>query len=364
MCEAADEKGVERRVFRKHWFFRLATPGFPWLVATVLSSLAVLYSLHHVGYVLGFCAVAVLPFLKLLQLIFAWLGYSVSATAGSNVLTERSGFLNVTERLIPMTQIASIEYKKPWWATLLHIDVANVSVGSVDDQYLLSFMGDFRDLWQVLQSRGDIVPRRRASTSVTLLGALWRSLHFLVCLAIGGVMLAVSRLVASGSSVADQVAGKLRELTYQASDLLDPHRHCEPISTFGLAVNRSPADARVEDGCPSLAFVSSGVNDGDYVYKGLYFSHHVATNVGFYAFCEQFILMNKNWEKHHYNSSDKSRRYYPCGISEQIAHYYLEMLRNAHILIPGPNGCSGERVSCRIRCIEDIEELVPDISHV
>lgn len=100
--------------------------------------------------------------------------------------------------------------------------------------------------------------------------------------------------------------------------------------------------------------------DGGYIYKGASFSPVIPSYAGFCAFCEQFVLTDKNWTRWRYRIRNASRLYYPDSLSDRVARSYLRRLRQAFIVIPGPNGASGERLSCRIHSIEDIQRLVPD----
>ena len=385
MATGTGDNSTERRVFRQHWLIKLALPGFPWLVAIVLISLAVFYSLPYSRYAPGLFALALFPFLKLLRLYLAWLGYSVSATAGSNVLVERSGLLSVSERLIPLTQFATVAYERPWWASILPIDVANAIVGAIGGPYVLPTMGDFSDLWQVLQSRGQVVPCKRPSALAILPGLLWRSAHVLLRLTFTGLSLLVSLLVSLGRSALvlsrliftglpplvssllvfghtalDQLVKGLSDLASLVHRLRQARLHPAPFTGFSFTVDRLPGSPSAKARRLGLAALRHGGPDGGYFYKGVPFFSQTPSYAGFYAFCEQFILTDKNWTRWRYRARDSSRPYYPDGISDHIALFYLRRLRQACVLIPGPNGCSGERLSCRICSIEDIQHLAPD----
>jgi hypothetical protein len=114
--------------------------------------------------------------------------------------------------------------------------------------------------------------------------------------------------------------------------------------------------------CCNPASACQGFPNGGYVYEGEPFSPLTPSSAGFCAFCEQFVLRDKDWTGGHYCARNLSRAYYPSGIAEQVAFSYLDSLRQAFILIPGPNGSSGERLSCRIRSIEEIKSLASDFA--
>jgi hypothetical protein len=360
MYAGASDNSVERRVFRQHWLIKLVLPGLPWLVAIALISLAVLYCLPYSCYAPVLFAFAGVPFLKLFRLYLAWLGYSVSATTGSNVLVERSGLLSVSERLIPLTQFATVAYERPWWASLLPIDVGNAIVGAIGGPYVLPSMDDFSDLWEILQSRGQIVPHKRPSKLTILLALLWRSALVLSRLIFTGLSLLLSSLVTFGrttlywlvrgfSDLASSITNRLRQI----------YRLPAPFAGSGFTTDPLHETSSVDARRPSKTALRYAVPDCGHIYKGIPFTSQILSYAGFCAFCEQFVLTDNNWTRWHYRTPDPSRLYYPDGVSDHAALSYLHELRLACVLIPGPNGSSGERLSCRIRCIEDIKHLVP-----
>jgi hypothetical protein len=98
--------------------------------------------------------------------------------------------------------------------------------------------------------------------------------------------------------------------------------------------------------------------DGDYIYKGTPFDVDVPSYAGFLAFCDEFILRQRNWATWYYISSDPHRRYYPHGIGSRAAQFYLEMLERTRIIRGVNNGDNGW-VSPRIHTLEDIKLRVP-----
>jgi len=358
-----DKNGVERRGFRQHWLVGLALPGFPWLALIALIFFAVLFFLPYSRSAPGLFVFTVFPLLKLFQLYTAWLGYSISVTAGSNVLRERSGVFSVTERLIPLTQFGTVEKKQPWWASVLHIDVGNIKVGAMGGPYILRSIGDFSDLWQVLQSRGETVPYRRPSALAVLTGLLWHAALVLSHSIFTRLSFRVSRLNSWGSSVASQVTKGLGDWVSSLSYRLgQPARQPAPVRVFGFTVDTLPGPSRASTACSDPSSACRGFSNGGYVYEGKPFSPLTSSSPGFCAFCEQFVLTDRNWTGGHYCARNLSRAYYPSGIAEHIACSYLDSLRQAFILIPGPNGSSEERLSCRIRSIEDIKCLASDFA--
>jgi len=351
------------RVFRQHWLIKLALPGLPWFSLIGLISVAIPYLFLYSPHTLWLFTLAVFPCLKLLRLYLAWLGYSVSATAGSNVLVERSGLLNVSERLIPLTQFATVTYERPWWASLLRIDVANVTVGAIGGPYVLPSMSDFSDLWEVLQSRGQTVRPKRPSVFTVLPGLLWRSALVLLRRTFTGLFALGSSLASLGRSALDWlIAASANWVSSLTSTPPRARRRIASLVRFAFGTNPSPTLSRAGTEQADSAVPCHGLPDGGYLYRGVPFFPLTPSYDGFCAFCHQFVLADKNWIGSHYRAPDSSRRYYSNGISDHVACSYLDRLRQEFILIPGPNGCSGERLSCRIRSIEDIKRLIPDFS--
>ena len=351
------------RVFRKHWLVNSTLPGLPWFSLIVLISIAVFYLLCYSRHALWLFILAVFPFLKLSRLYLAWLGYSVSATAGSNVLVEHSGLLNVSERLIPLTQFATVTYERPWWASLLHMDVADAIVGAIGGPYVLPSMGDFSDFWVVLQSRGEEVPPKRPSAFAVLPGLLWRFALVLLRLTFTGLFALGSSLFSLGRSALDWL---ITVFTNWASSLAStrPQVRRRAVSSlhFAFSTNPAPTLSKTDTERAGSTVPCHRLPDDGYLYRGVPFSPLTPSYDGFCAFCHQFVLTDKNWTRWHYRARDASRQYYHDGIFDQAAHFYLCKLREACILIPGLNGCSGERLSVRIRSIEDIQRLIPDLS--
>jgi len=326
------------RVFRQHWLLKLALPGFPWSGLLALISWAVVSLVRYSHYAPWLLILAVFPFLKLLWLYLAWLGYSIIAVAGSRVLTVRSGILNARERLIPLTEFATMTYERPWWASLFGLDVADIILGAIGGPYVLPSMGDFSDLWEVIKSRGQNVPAKQPSALAVLLRLLWRSVPVLLRLIFTGL----SSLVSLGRSALDWLA---RGFSDGASFLSHHVRRAPlrlaPFTDFDFAVNSPPGLSSTSGRPPDQASLRHEVPDGGYVYRGAPFSPQTPSYTGFCAFCEQFIIRDRNWTGWRYHVWDPSRRYYPNGISDHIVRSYLDRLRQEFILIPGPNGCSG-----------------------
>ncbi|MFB0538107.1 MAG: hypothetical protein ACETWR_24355 [Anaerolineae bacterium] len=351
------------RVFRKHRLVNLILPGLPWFSLIVLISGAVLYGLPYSDHATWLFILAVFPFLKLFRLYLAWLGYSVSTTAGSNVLAERSGLLNVSERLIPLTEFGPVAFDRHWWASLFGIDVADITIAAMGGPFVLASIGDSSDFRVVLQSRGEEVPPKRPSVFVTLLGLLLRSGPVLLRRTFTGLFALGSSLVSRGrSALAWLMAASANWASSLNSTSPRAQRRAVPSVNFAFDTEPPPTLSKARTERAGSAVPCHGLPDSGYLYRGVPFSSLIPSEEGFFAFCHQFILTDKNWTKWHYRARDASRRYYPDGIFDQAAHFYLCKLREVCIIIPGPNGCSGERLSARIRSIRDIQRLIPDLS--
>jgi len=98
--------------------------------------------------------------------------------------------------------------------------------------------------------------------------------------------------------------------------------------------------------------------DGGYVYQGAPFDVGVPSYMGFLAFCDEFVLRRRNWAAWYYITADPRRHYYPYGIGQHAAQFYLELLERTRIIRGSNNGDNGW-VSPRIRTLEDIKMRVP-----
>jgi len=307
-----------RRVFRQHWLIKVALPGLPWFGFIMLISVTVLYLLRYSRHAHWLLVLVVFPLLKLFRLCWEWLGYSVIAVAGWSILTVRSGILNAQECLIPLTEFGTVTYQRPWWASLFGLDVADAIVGAIGGPYVLPSMGDFSDLWKVILSRGQIVPSKQPSALAVLLRLLWRSALALLRLTFTGLFTLGSSLISTRLRARRRAASWMR---------------------FTLNADPPPTLSKAGTEQTGPTFPHHGVPDGGYFYKGVSFSPLSPSYAGFCAFCHQFIIMDKNWTRWHYRARDASRRYYSDGIFDQVAQFYLHRLREACVLIPGPNGC-------------------------
>jgi hypothetical protein len=354
---------IMRRVFRRHRLIKLYLPGLPWLTSIALISVAALRLAPYSSYALWLFVLAVLPLLKLLRLCLAWLGYSVTAVAGSGVLVERSGLLGYLERKVPITEFGTIECRKPWWAALFGLDVADVTVGAMGSPLVLRCIGDFSDLWTVLQSKGQTVPPRRAPPLIAFLKFLGRALSALSRLLFKGLHWAISGLIALGCLAIPVLARKFVHWAHiLANHVRQARRSQMPSPDPGLSQSPTAPSPRGNGRHAAQAIAHRSAPGNGSTYQGEAFSPLTCSAPGFCAFCEQFVLADKNWTREHYGAQDLSRRYYRNGISDPVACFYLRTLKQACVLIPGPNGHSRERLSCRIRSIEDILCLIPGLS--
>lgn len=98
--------------------------------------------------------------------------------------------------------------------------------------------------------------------------------------------------------------------------------------------------------------------DGGYTYKGIPFDVDVPSYAGFLAFCDEFVLRRHNWATWYYITADPVRHYYPYGIGQHTAQFYLELLERARIIRGANNGDNGW-VSPRVHTLEDIKKRVP-----
>lgn len=336
-----------QRVFRRHWIVELLIPGIPWFSLSALMFAIVLYLTRFSHYALWLLTLVIISMSKLCQLIWDWLGYSVTAVAGSNVLTVRCGILDVQQYEIRLTELTNVAYKRHWWASLLKLDTADVTILTIGGSFILPTIGDLSDFLQVLRTRGQIIPPKRPPV-LGLLREIGQHLRNLASLLISSWRFALhwvrTRFTMWVASLSNRPYRTPRRGVHATSFEIRVNQRARPVH----AAMRRPAPVSVVD--------------KGYTYKGVAFSPNTPSYAGFCAFCQQFVIGDKNWIRWHYRTQDKNRRYYPDGIAEHVAQSYLDRLREEYVLIPGPNGCEGERLSRRIRTIEDIQRLIPDFS--
>ena len=100
------------------------------------------------------------------------------------------------------------------------------------------------------------------------------------------------------------------------------------------------------------------LEDGGYVYQSALLDVDVPSYAGFLAFCDEFLFRQHNWATWYYTAADPGRHYYPYGIGQHTAQFYLELLERARIIRGANNGDNGW-VSPRIHTLEDIKKRVP-----
>jgi hypothetical protein len=335
----------------------LVIPGLPWCAVTLLLIGAVLFLLAASPLALGLLVFIAFPTCKLLHLYLDWLAYSIVAVAGSTVLTERSGILTERERLIPLATFSTVEYERPKWASWLGLDFGDIQINAIGGPFVLRTMGGSADLWRVIKSRGQEVPPKRPSALYTLSAWLRRSVRSAGRRTAASLALLLSGLAHAGRAACCQSANSFRALLplarrrRRATPQVEPDHGSQPMATLQRSPGRAMARQRSRRNRLRIAA------DSNYMYKGTPFSQHSASRAGLYAFAEQFILTGQ-WTPWVYHASDPGRQYYPKGISEQVARFYLDQLRQKSILIT-VNG--RERLSSRIRSIRDIQRLIPDL---
>lgn len=363
MYTHTDQNNKARRVFRRHKLLKLFLPGLPWLIAFALVSAAVVYLIPALDHALWLLLLAGLPLYRILRLWLRWMSYSVTVIAGSNVLIERSGLLSVSERRVPVTEFATVEYSRPWWSALLGLNAGNVRVSAMDGALDARCIGELSSLQVFIESKGRTVPPKHPSALAVLLRLMCSALIALIallCSIMRRLWLLLSRQIRLGRSsitaLMNRACNRASPLTGHRRRSPPPHELCRNLgSSADMPAGLRSGEVRRA----RLIAFGDDASDAGYLYTGESFSPVAPSRVGLRAFCQQFLLTDNNWTYEHYRASDFSRRYYPWGISERVARLYLRQLREAFVLIPGPNGCQRERLSCRISSLKDIEHLIP-----
>ena len=347
-----------RRVFRQHILVTLVAPGLPWMAVIALLTSAVLFLLPLASLASWLLLLALLPVLKLFRLCLNWWAYSVVAVDGSNALTERSGIVKARQRVIPLTDFSPVMYEQPRWASILGLDMADITIATMDGRKVLPCMGDFSDLWIVIQSRGQEVPLKRPSLLVVLSRRFWRSMSVLGRWSFVSLLSLASTLFSLGRSALNWLTSTHGSWVSLADRPPQATRRRTTAPDFHFTVPRYRIAPRARARSPDSMVRRRAAHDGGYVYRETSFSPHTPSSAGLYAFFQQFIMTDGNWTVGHYEAPDSGRKYYPKGIQAHIARYYLDQLRQKWILIP-VNG--RERLSSRIRSVKDIQRLIPNL---
>jgi hypothetical protein len=350
-----------KRTFRKHRFIGLMLPSSPWIAALALLAGGMLFLLPNPFMASLLALTTPLPAYKLLRVFFAWYDDSVTIEAGEHYLVMRKGRVGMQEQRIPLSGSFPATYNRPRWATLFHLDLADVTIAAIGGPYVMPHMGNFADLWTAVTSLGEEVPEKHpiglslglTQLSHGLLTLLYRAASGLASLSHDLQVLlqrASASLLASTRRIPKhriQNAARPSESVHSRIPDVDIRQNVDHPTNRSLPI-WPPAD---------LAVAETGVPDGGYFYKGTSFSAHTPSHAGFMAFCECFVLAG-NWSFWNYRRSDPKRPYYPDGIAESVAVMYLACLRQNMILIPVSNGHGAERLSARARSIQNIENII------
>jgi len=90
-----------------------------------------------------------------------------------------------------------------------------------------------------------------------------------------------------------------------------------------------------------------------YTYQGKAFEADHPSYAGFLAACEEFLFSAGRLDLDAWVSQGSWRRYYPLGMSKQVALFYRELLQRARIID------DAGQLYARIQDIEDIRQRVP-----
>lgn len=140
----------ERQAFRQHWLVALVLPGAPWLVLLAATVAAVLHLAGRRGSTLLFIPAAMAA-CRCLWLCLQWLAYTATVDDEANELVIQHGVIHKHGARVPLSRATGISYERPWWATLLRLDVATIRVQVFGDSCDLPYMDRYSELWQALQ---------------------------------------------------------------------------------------------------------------------------------------------------------------------------------------------------------------------
>jgi hypothetical protein len=239
------------------------------------------------------------------------------------------------------------------------MNAGTVTIHASGGPYELKSMGNFSDLWKAIESRGLEVPEKRPSILFRFLDSLSLIAFNLFKIA-GAVLLFILSQIISVITLITNRGGKwqtekIRSLTH---GLLELQRSYQREALYYADAPTLDKARHVRARHPTVEVLESSANTDGYTYKGVRFHYSRFSNAGFYAFCEQFVLIDRNWTVWNYRVANVNRKYFPDGISEHVARAYLKMLREADILIPVPRRGMPDRLSNRINTIKDIKRAV------
>lgn len=337
------------RSFRKHMFLEIALPVLPSLVLAALLGAGAVVVLPSPLPAIALVIPALLFLGRLGELYYRWIRYRLVISEGAGCVEEHCGVLRVQRRRIPLNRMVSVEYNQSLWVRLLGLDAGDVVVNAMGGPFEFTRIGCFRDLQLALDSDGMQVRVAARSAPLPAVVIAW-------------LMRTAGRGAATGATVVQRAAAGTARRAYgfartvpglakgaRAREYAAHQFQMEVVPPASSQHGRAPARPRP---------LAENLPDDGYIFRGEPFSASRTSYAGLLAFTQQFVLDESEWSMWRYRARDPRRRYYPQGVTEPVAAHYLERLRQEYILIRVGNGHHRERLSSRVRSIEDVRRIL------
>lgn len=332
------------RKFRRFWLLAL---GIPALKATLaLSTLFVAWALADFPDSTWLFAFALIPLVWFYGRYLVWRTATWIFDAEGKALVIRKGIVNQAERRIPLNFPPQVTFSQSWAGRLLNF--GNAEGSSFGATVTFHQVGGFRAFKDALTSPGKVLPEKGPSFLAT------------VTIAFLGGLLKLAQIVVIGLVWLVRTSAPLlvRLLRWLFA------RIQSSISVVAVGLTRfirtsAPLLARLlgwlfEQIRSVISMVAGRAKSPPSIQRSNVSAFHVSYD-GLLAFCADFILSNGHRALPlDCTRPDDRRRYYPTGISPDVAQGYLSILDRARIVILGTNGRSEWALREGINKVNDI----------
>lgn len=336
------------REFRRFWLTAL---GIPALITLILSALFVAWALVDFPDSTWLLAFAFIPLVCFYGRYLAWRTTTWVLDAQGKALVIRKGIVTQAERRIPLNFPPQVTFSQGWAGRLL--DFGNAEVSSFGALVTFHQVGAFRAFKDALTSPGKVLPEKGPS--------------FLAIVTVGFLvgLLKAAQVVVIGLAWFVRVSAPL--LTRLLGWLFEQIRPAIPVVAVGLArlarasvpLLAGPLRWLLGQVQSAISVVVERVRSRPSIQRSNVSAFHVSYD-GFLAFCADFILSNGHRALPlDCTRPDDRRRYYPTGISPDVAQIYFLILRQARIITSRTNGCSEWTLRRKISKMDDIRLRIP-----
>lgn len=327
------------RKFRRFWLLALGKPA---LITLLLSAPCIVWVLVDFPHSTKIAVLAVVPLAWFYSRYLAWRTTRWTFDVQAKALVIRGGMVNRDEKRIPLNFPPQVSYSQSWVGRLFNFGTAELS--SFGRPVKFHQVGDFRAFKDALTSPGKALPEARPPILAMVIVVCFVGLFKLgQVAAIGLVWLArasaplLARLLRWFlNQTRSGVSAVAAELTWlvRASAPLPARLRKQVQPAVSVAAERATSPPSIQ---------RSNVNPDRVSYDG------------FLAFFYDFVLSNGHQSLPlDYTRPDHSRRYYPGRMPPNVGKFYISILDQARIIIPGNNGYNGWVLDKRISKIDDI----------